>query len=156
MGTSGSGKTTIGRLLAGELHSEFADGDDFHSEENIRKISSGVPLTDGDREPWLAAIRARMSLWASAGQNGVMACSALKQKYRDVLLDVPGVRLVYLKGSYELVRQRLHQRTGHFAGEQILSSQFRDLEEPADAVVVDVSGSPAQVVSEIRARLPRA
>jgi len=151
MGPAGSGKTTIGELLAAQLGWEFSDGDSFHSPANIERISRGIPLTDADRLPWLNSIRDAISQWLAERKNVILACSALKRAYRELLLVSPEVKLVYLKGSYELLSQRLHARKGHYATEQILTSQFADLEEPADAFVVDVSHSPQEIVAQIRA-----
>jgi gluconokinase len=153
MGPAGSGKTTIGELLAAQLGWQFADGDNFHSPANIEKISHGIPLTDSDRLPWLDSIREAISQWLSQHKNVVLACSALKRSYRDRLLISPDVRLVYLKGSYDLLRQRLHARKGHYATEQILASQFTDLEEPPDALIIDVSPSPQEIAAEIRTKI---
>jgi len=153
MGTAGSGKTTIGKLLAAQMKWEFADGDSFHSPANIEKMSRGIPLTDGDRVPWLNSIREAILQWDAQQNNIVLACSALKQIYRDKLLVNSNVKLVYLKGSYELLRERLHSRKGHYATEQLLTSQFADLEEPADAITVDVAPSPEEIVAEIRTKL---
>jgi gluconokinase len=153
MGPAGSGKTTIGELLAAELGWQFADGDNFHSPANIEKISHGIPLTDSDRLPWLDSIREAISEWLSRHKNVVLACSALKRTYRDRLLISPDVKLVYLKGSYDLLRQRLHARKGHYATEQILTSQFTDLEEPTDALIIDVSPSPQEIAAEIRTKI---
>ena len=153
MGPAGSGKTTIGELLAGQLGCQFSDGDNFHSPANVEKMSLGIPLTDADRLPWLDSIREAISQWLAQGQNVVLACSALKRTYRERLQISPDVKLVYLKGSYDLLRQRLHARKGHYAGEQILTSQFADLEEPTEALVVDVAPSPQHIVAEIRAKL---
>jgi gluconokinase len=153
MGTAGSGKTTIGELLAAQLGWEFSDGDSFHSRANIEKMSHGIPLTDADRTPWLESIRRAISRWLANRKNVVLACSALKRIYRERLLVTPEVKLVYLKGSFELLRQRLHARKGHYATEQILTSQFADLEEPMDALVVDVAHSPEEIVAQIRAAL---
>jgi len=153
MGPAGSGKTTVGELLAAQLKWEFADGDNFHSPANIEKMSRGIPLHDEDRIPWLNSIREAMSQWEARGRNIVLACSALKRSYRELLQISSNVRLVYLKGSYELLLERLRSRKGHYAGEQILAGQFADLEEPADAITIDAAQSPEQIVAEIRKRL---
>jgi gluconokinase len=153
MGVTGSGKTTISSLLAARLGWQFADADEFHSAANKAKMHQGIPLTDADRLPWLAAIHDQISKWVAANQNVVLACSALKQSYRQLLWTGPEVQFVYLKGSYELIAERLRSRKGHFADEHILAGQFADLEEPSDAVTVDISGSPEEIVSEICRRL---
>jgi gluconokinase len=153
MGPTGSGKTTIGSLLAQAFGWAFADGDSFHSVANIQKMSQGIPLNDADRAPWLKAIHDAMVSWVAEGKNVVLACSALKRQYRDELYRGPEVRLVYLKGSYEMILHRLEARHGHFASESILASQFAILEEPEDAIVVDVKGSPLEIVAEIRRRI---
>jgi gluconokinase len=153
MGTAGSGKTTIGELLAAQLGWEFSDGDNFHSPANIEKMSHGIPLTDADRLPWLDSIREFISQSLAQHKNVVLACSALKHTYRERLQISPDVKLVYLKGSFVLLRQRLHGRKGHYATEQLLTSQFADLEEPADALIVDVAPPPQEIVAEIRTKL---
>lgn len=162
MGITGSGKTTIGRLLAGRLHWEFADADDFHSAANKEKMHNGIPLTDADREPWLLAIRDQIWRWIAANINGVITCSALKQTYRDLLLspgdgnkqaDAGDVKIVYLRGTYEVIAARVRARKGHFAGEELLASQFAALEEPRDAVTIDVDQTPEQIVDEALQRL---
>jgi gluconokinase len=149
MGTTGSGKTTIGTLLAQRAGFEFADGDQFHPATNVAKMSRGMPLNDADRAPWLAILHDKIVAWLAVGQNAILTCSALKQKYRDLLVIGPDVKLVYLKGSYELFAQRIHARKGHFAKEDILAGQFRDLEEPSNAISVDAELSPEEIVSEI-------
>jgi gluconokinase len=153
MGTAGSGKTTLGEMLASQLGWDFFDGDNFHSPANIEKMSRGVPLTDDDRIPWLNSIREAMLQWDAKGCNVVLACSALKRNYRERLQINSNVKLVYLKGSFELLRERLHARKGHYAGEQLLASQFADLEEPTDAITVDVARAPEEIVAEIRKQL---
>ena len=153
MGVTGSGKTTVGTKLAARLGWLFADADDFHSAANKDKMHRGIPLTDADRFPWLAAMHEQIAKWIAAKQNAVLACSALKQIYRRQLWDGPGVRFVYLKGSYDLIAERLCARKGHFADEHILAGQFADLEEPGDAIVVDISASPDEIASEICRRL---
>jgi gluconokinase len=153
MGPTGSGKTTVGKLLAAQLKWEFADGDDFHPPANIEKMSHGIPLHDEDRIPWLHSIREAMLQWDAQGHNVVLACSALKRSYRELLQINSNVKLVYLRGSYELFRERLRSRKGHYAGEQILAGQFADLEEPTDAITIDAAQSPEQIVAEIRKRL---
>ena len=153
MGTTGAGKTTVGKLLAGQLKWEFADADNFHPPANIEKMSHGIPLTDADRAPWLAAMRKAILEWIAAGKNVVLACSALKRAYRDELLAGPEVRIIYLKGTYALFAERIRHRHGHFAGEGILAGQFADLEEPTDAITIDAAQSSEQIVAEIRKRL---
>jgi gluconokinase len=153
MGTTGSGKTTIGTLLARRAGFEFADGDEFHPAANVAKMSRGIPLDDADRAPWLAILHDKIDGWLAAGRNAVLTCSALKQKYRDQLVISPEVKLVYLKGSYQLFAQRIHARKGHFAKEDILAGQFRDLEEPSNAITVDAELAPEEMVSEICKRL---
>jgi gluconokinase len=153
MGPAGSGKTTVGKLLAAELSWDFFDGDDFHPPANIEKMSRGVPLTDADRIPWLNSIREAMLRWQADGRNVVLACSALKRSYRELLRINADVKFVYLKGTYELLRERLRSRKAHYAGEQLLASQLADLEEPTDAITVDAAGPPEEIVAEIRKRL---
>ncbi len=153
MGVVGAGKTTVGRLLAAQLGWEFADADDYHSTDNIEKIRHGVPLDDGDRSPWLGRLRTVIANWSSQGRSGVLACSALKRSYRDELRIGPEVQFVYLHGSAELIEQRLRARQGHFAGDQILASQFADLEEPETAITINIAQPPGQIVAEIREKL---
>jgi len=156
MGPAGSGKTTVGKLLASQLSWGFADGDDFHPSANVAKMSRGIPLTDEDRLPWLQAIRDAMKQWLAQGQNVVLACSALKRSYRDLLgigSNAKDIKLVYLRGSYDLLLERLHLRKGHYMKEQMLTSQLADLEEPTDALPIDVSKPPEEIASEIRQHL---
>ena len=153
MGTAGAGKTTVGELLAGQLRWDFADGDNFHPPANIEKMSHGIPLHDEDRIPWLHSIRDAMLQWDAQGKSVVLACSALKRSYRELLQIKPSVKLVYLKGSFDLFRDRLRARKGHYAGEQILAGQFADLEEPEDALTIDSNLSPNQIVTVIRRQL---
>ena len=153
MGVSGSGKTTVGQLLASQLGWEFADGDDYHPAANVETMRNGVPLSDADRGPWLEALRALIAGWIGAGKNAVLACSALKRAYRESLQIGPEVPVVYLRGTRELLRQRLRARVGHFMTERMLESQLAALEEPEDSVVVDVDGAPARIVAEILARM---
>ena len=153
MGVTGSGKTTIGTLLAARLAWLFADADDFHSAANKEKMRKGIPLADADRLPWLAAMHEQIAKWIASKQNAVLACSALKHSYRQQLWNGPEVKFVYLRGSYEFIAERLRARKGHFADEHILAGQFADLEEPSDALVVDISASPDEIVAEICRRL---
>jgi gluconokinase len=153
MGATGSGKTTIGSLLAKRLGWKFVDADEFHSAANKAKMHAGIPLTDADRLPWLETIHQQIQKWLVEGRNVGLACSALKQSYRDLLWHGPEVHFVYLKGSYELIAERLRTRHGHFADEHILAGQFADLQEPTDAVTVDISPSPDKIVDEICRRL---
>ncbi len=154
MGVTGAGKTTIGRALATALGWEFHDGDDLHSEASKRKMHRGIVLDDSDRAPWLNAIRKLIEAMLSDGRNGVVACSALKQSYRDeIVVDPNSVKVIYLKGSSALIAQRLRNRGAHFMNPDLLQSQFDTLEEPHDAMVVDVSSAPEAIVNEIIARL---
>ena len=155
MGPTGSGKTTVGQLLAAKLSWEFVDADDFHPRANIDKMSHGIPLTDEDRIPWLRSIHEKMLQWQSQGRNVVLACSALKRSYRELLGVSSGakdIKLVYLKGTYELLLERMHSRQGHYMKEQMLASQLADLEEPTNATIIDISESPEQMLAEIRKR----
>lgn len=153
MGTTGAGKTTVGELLARRLGWTFLDADDFHPAANVKKMSLGIPLTDEDRKPWLAAIHAELSHLSASGKSCVLACSALKESYRQTLRAGLDVETVFLKGSYEEMKAHILGRHGHFAGEGILAGQFRDLEEPRDAVVASVSHSPEAIVEEILQKL---
>ena len=157
MGVSGSGKTTVGELLAERLGWQYQEGDALHPPENVAKMSGGTPLTDADRIPWLQRIADRIDEWRSRGQAGVVTCSALKRTYRDIIIGSrPDVGLVYLKGSRELIGQRMAARKGHFMPAALLDNQFATLQEPgADerAIVVDVGGTPAEIVDEILRRL---
>lgn len=156
MGVSGTGKSTVGRMLADRLQVEFADADDFHSRENLEKMAAGTALTDEDRAPWLAAIGAWLQKHADRG--GVVTCSALKRSYRDVLRKHAGaVCFLHLTGSRELVSERIRSRSGHFMSESMLSSQLSALETPgADEahVDVDIAQAPDEVVTEFLSRLP--
>jgi len=154
MGVSGAGKTTVGRLLAQALGAEFAEGDAYHPPGNIEKMRRGIPLEDADRWPWLQILSAQIDRWLAAGNTVVLACSALKQRYRDVLAKGrPGVRFVHLEGDKALVRLRLDRRRGHYMPAVLLDSQFAALEPPADAITVDVTGTPEAIVGDIVQRL---
>jgi gluconokinase len=154
MGVSGSGKTSIGKLLAEALGWQFEDADSFHSTTSVEKMSRGIPLTDSDRLPWLKAMQCAISEWLQSGTDTVLACSALKVSYRQyLLLDSEQVRLVYLKGSPQLIRQRLNQRQGHYMKADLLQSQFETLEEPEDALTILIEQTPAAIVQQIIAGL---
>ncbi len=155
MGVSGSGKTTVGTLLAQQLGWQFADADDYHSAANKDKMRHGIPLTDADRAPWLATLRSLISNWIDNHANAVLACSALKQSYRDELQISDAVRVVYLKVSPEILSQRLLERHGHYMKQDMLDSQLATLEEPQDALVVDGRNAPADVVQQIHQQLGR-
>jgi len=153
MGVSGAGKTTVRQLLASELGWDFVDGDDYHPPENVEKMRKGIPLTDTDRAPWLETLRTLIAGWIAEERNTVLACSALKRTYRERLRVGPEVQVVYLKGTTQILQQRLRSRRGHFMTERMLHSQLAALEEPERAVVVDVDCSSAEIVTEIRSRL---
>jgi gluconokinase len=154
MGVSGSGKTTLGKRLAADLGWPFVEGDGFHPPANIEKMSAGTPLSDADRDPWLRALRRFLETTAAGGGKAVLTCSALKHAYRAFLLDgLPGIALVYLKGDRELIRRRVAGRRGHYMKAPMVSGQFAILEEPADAVVVDVSLPVEAQVRRVREAL---
>jgi gluconokinase len=153
MGVAGSGKTTIGRMLASRLGWVYLEADDFHSAANKEKMHRGEHLTEADRLPWLRAMHAELQKQSASGKNVVLACSALNEEYRRVLMDGLSVKLVYLRGSKELIASRLRHRTGHFAGEAILDDQFAVLEEPRDAIVVDIAEEPERIVEELLSKL---
>jgi gluconokinase len=155
MGVAGSGKSIIGRLLANVLGHGFLDGDSLHPAENVKKMAQGIPLTDSDRAPSLAAIRVRLEEASQQRQNLVVACSALKQLYRDYLTATVPVTWVYLKGAEELIRSRLEERHGHYMKAKMLASQLEILEEPANGIVADVSLAPERIVQQILPPLRR-
>ena len=154
IGVAGSGKTTVGTMLADAMKCAFVEGDTLHPKENIDKMSRGIPLTDSDRSPWLSAIHARILDYSERGQNVVVACSALKQVYRRAIAKGIPTIWVYLKGSPALIRSRLRHRSSHFMKADMLASQFEALEEPSDALVVDVSAPPSAIVEHILSQLP--
>jgi gluconokinase len=153
MGVTGSGKTTVGRMLAAELGWNYYDADDFHSPANIEKMKRGIPLDDADRKPWLEALRDLIRNRLERSENCVLASSALKRSYRDYLLVDEQVRLIYLRGSYELIKKRLSERRGHYMNPQLLDSQFETLEEPEGHLTIDVSLPSAEIVKSIRDQL---
>lgn len=151
MGVAGSGKTTIGLQLASSLGWSFRDADDFHPAANVAKMSAGLPLTDADRAPWLAAIRTHMEACLARGENTVVTCSALKERYRTQLVTDPArVKLVFLNGDFDLILDRLNQRKDHFMKPEMLRSQFEALEAPQDALRLDVAETPDALVGKIR------
>ena len=154
MGVSGSGKTSVGQALASRTGWPLADADDFHSAENIEKMRSGIALEDADRWPWLDRMNAMLTDKNARGESVLLACSALKQKYRDRLAQggVP-IHWVYLKGSFDLIRQRMLARKNHYMKAGLLESQFATLEEPTDAIVADIDAEPAAIADVILSRL---
>ncbi|MGE7468311.1 gluconokinase [Bosea sp. NPDC003192] len=153
MGVASSGKTSLGERLAERLGWPFRDADSFHPPENVAKMSSGIPLTDEDRKPWLAAIAAWIDKLRASGGNGIVTCSALKRAYREVIVGKrPDVALVYLKGSRELIGQRMAARQHHFMPPALLDSQFATLEEPGadeNPLVVQVEASKEAIVEQV-------
>jgi len=155
MGVTGSGKTTVGEPLSADLGWPFFDADDFHPPANIRKMSRGVSLTDEDRAPWLEALRALITEHGARGENGVLACSALKESYRRTLSSGADLAVVYLKADPELVRGRLADRRGHYMSPRLIESQFHDLEEPEGAITIPADWRPDHIVTSIRSQLGR-
>jgi len=153
MGVSGSGKTTVSALLAAALGCQFQEGDDLHPAANVEKMHNGTPLTDADRLPWLHKIAEEIDSWRARGESGVLTCSALKRFYRDIIIgDRLDVTLVYLKGSYDLIRRRMTARHEHFMPVALLDSQFATLQEPAPdehPVTIDAGGRPAAIAAAI-------
>ncbi|AMV30122.1 Thermoresistant gluconokinase [Gemmata sp. SH-PL17] len=155
MGVSGSGKSTIGKILAEQLEWTFVEADDYHPPANVEKMRRGQPLTDEDRRPWLRELRDRIDAACARGENVVLACSALKHAYQDYLErnEPECVQYVYLHGSEELIRQRLAARKGHFMNPTLLHSQFEALEPPADAIRVDIAPAPEVIAAEVKKKL---
>lgn len=152
MGVSGSGKSRVGQALAQRLGWQFRDADDFHTQAAKEKMKQAIPLNDQDRQPWLEAMRSAMDQWLIAGKNTVLACSALKSSYRQVLhLQDSRVQFIYLQGSFELIYKRLKHRQNHFMKESLLQSQFETLEEPTptEAIYIDASQSPEVIVQSV-------
>src|SRR5438046_2726045 len=155
-GVSGAGKTTIGKLLAQELGWRFYEADDFHSLANIDKMRRGIPLTDADRSPWLESLRQLIERSLEAGENAVLACSALKRAYREPLRVSDEVKFVFLRGDYVLIEKQLRRRHGHFMSPELLRSQFADLAKPKpdeDVVTIQLGRIPEEIVEEIKTKL---
>ena len=150
MGVAGCGKSTIGSMLAHELGWDFYDADDFHSESNRIKMAKNIPLTDEDRAGWLDSLRSLIGQNIQNGKPIVLACSALKKSYRDILMINEQVEFIYLRGTYEQIEARLLQRSGHFMSAKMLASQFDILEEPQDALTIDITHTPQEIISIIR------
>lgn len=154
MGVAGSGKSTVGPLIAKGLGGDFAEGDQFHPAANIAKMTSGQPLNDDDRMPWLAAMASAIRGWVKGTKPTVLACSALRQRYRDILAqDLPEVRFVYLRGTQDLIGGRMATRSGHFMPSSLLDSQFQTLEEPRDAIVLNATLAPEAMAAAALAQL---
>lgn len=150
MGVSGSGKTAVGKTLAQTLGWDFFDADDFHPPANVAKMASGIPLDDSDRAPWLDSLHELISSRLKADLPAVLACSALKEIYRQRLLEGnDGVQVVHLKGSYDLIWSRMEKRTEHYMKPHMLKSQFETLEEPTNAIIIDIALPIEQIVKNI-------
>ena len=156
MGVTGVGKTTVGRLIALRLKARFVDADDFHPPENVAKMRAGIPLDDADRQPWLASLNAHLRAAASRDDALVLACSALKSVYRERLRDgLPDLRFVHLVGARELIAERLGTRSGHYMNPALLDSQFATLENPGNAIRLDVGPTPEELAATACAELDR-
>lgn len=154
MGVSGCGKSTIGKRLAESLNGVFLDGDDFHPPANVKKMTAGIPLDDHDRQPWLERLQTELTSFRLKGVTCVIACSALKQSYRNILSGGGNeVDFLYLKGSFDQIFTRVNARKGHFMPPELLQSQFDALEEPNQAITVSIMDSPAQIIEQTLNRL---
>ncbi len=157
MGICGSGKTTLGRLLADRLEIPFVEGDDYHTPENVAKMAAGHALSDADRWPWLRRLGAAMAEWSARGQDTVVSCSALRRDYRDLLrAAAPDVRFIFLEGAVDLVRDRMAHRAGHFMPVALIDSQIAALEDPRGepgVISVNVAAAPDDLVAAIRKAL---
>lgn len=159
MGVSGVGKTTIGRMLGARTGWKFEDADDYHSKEDQQKMATGIPLTDADREPWLNALHERMFQYCKKGENAILACSALKQRYRELLAGgfAKGeMQFVYLHAPAVLIKERMKSRHHPFMNPDLLENQLATLEVPSEAWSVTVAGSPEHAVAEVLARMREA
>lgn len=156
MGVSGAGKSAVGERLSNDLGWPFVDGDDLHPAANVRKMASGVPLTDEDRAPWLQRVRDVILKYSRSGRSAIIACSALKQAYRDFLLaGLSDARLVYLQVTPPVAKRRLRERQGHFFDPSLLESQFDTLEEPIDGLLVNADRPVAEVVDTVLSEVQR-
>lgn len=154
MGVSGVGKTTVGELLSRRTGWPLYDADDFHSAANIEKMRTGIPLTDDDRWPWLDRLNTVLREIDQRGGSALLACSALKQRYRDRLAQgLTNARWVHLTGSFELIKQRIDARKGHYMTAKLLESQFAALETPSNAIAVDVAAEPEELAAQLYAAL---
>ena len=138
MGVAGCGKTTVGRMLSEKLGWKYFEGDEYHPKENVAKMSAGIPLNDDDRKPWLLKLRSIIEDALALGTNIILTCSALKESYREILKVNDDVKFIYLKGSYELIESRMKLRKDHFMKPGMLKSQFDALEEPTEAIIIDI------------------
>ena len=149
MGVAGCGKTTVGRMLSVKLGWKYFEGDEYHPKENVAKMSAGIPLNDDDRKPWLLKLRSIIEDALAQGTNIILTCSALKESYREILKVNDDVKFIYLKGSYELIESRMKLRKDHFMKPGMLKSQFDALEEPTEAIIIDIDQELNKIVDEI-------
>ena len=153
MGVSGCGKTTIGKMLSAKLNLKYFEGDEYHPRENIEKMKNGIPLDDSDRIPWLLKLRSIIQESQDQKINIVLTCSSLKESYRKILKVNNEVKFVYLKGNYGLIEKRMNERKDHFMKPEMLQSQFDTLEEPTDAIIVDIDNSSENILNQILNKL---
>ena len=154
MGVSGTGKSTIGKILSDRTGWDFVDADDFHPTANIDKMNRGIPLEDSDRLPWLEKLHEQICQTISDNKSGILACSALKSQYRQILRGKSDkVVFIYLQGDYDCIQTRIQQRQGHFMNPDLLRSQFETLEEPEDALIIDVCLTPEKIIEEILSKI---
>ena len=157
MGISGSGKSTLGKLLADRLGVPFEEGDAYHSQDNVKKMAAGIPLTDEDRKPWLETLAAAMSHWDARGETRVLSCSALRKAYRDLFRQATqNLRFIFLDGAEDLVRARMAERQSHFMPVKLIESQIAALEVPdgeEDVIRIDIANDPQAMVSDVMEKL---